>query len=63
MVWGGITLEDHTDLCVTANSSLTAVGCQDVILRAIVRPYADAVGPEFLLMQDIAWPHECVGNS
>ncbi|KAJ8375922.1 hypothetical protein SKAU_G00065020 [Synaphobranchus kaupii] len=57
MVWGGISLEGRTDLHVIANGTLTAVRYQDEILRAIVRPYAGAVSPGFLLVQDNAWPH------
>ncbi|KAI3352726.1 hypothetical protein L3Q82_019309, partial [Scortum barcoo] len=34
-----------------------AVGYRDEILRPLVRPYAGAVGPGFLLMQDNARPH------
>ncbi|KAJ8367800.1 hypothetical protein SKAU_G00078280 [Synaphobranchus kaupii] len=57
MVWGGISLEGRTDLHVIANGTLTAVRYRDEILRAIVRPYAGAVGPGFLLVQDNARPH------
>ncbi|KAL0148990.1 hypothetical protein M9458_055794, partial [Cirrhinus mrigala] len=51
MVWGGISLEGRTAFHVLARGSLTAV-------RPLVRPYAGAVGPGFLLMQDNARPHE-----
>uniref|UniRef100_A0A673ZBN2 Tc1-like transposase DDE domain-containing protein n=1 Tax=Salmo trutta TaxID=8032 RepID=A0A673ZBN2_SALTR len=37
--------------------SLTAIRYRDEILRPLVRPYAGAVGPGFLLMQDNARPH------
>ena len=50
-------MEGRTDLHVIANGSLTAVRYQDKILREIVRPYAGAVGPGFLLVQDNARPH------
>ena len=50
-------MEGRTDLHVIANSTLTAVRYQDEILRVIVRPYAGAVGPGFLLVQDNARPH------
>ncbi|KAL0147803.1 hypothetical protein M9458_056880 [Cirrhinus mrigala] len=46
MVWGGISLE-----------GCTAIRYRDEILRPLVRPYAGAVGPGFLLMQDNARPH------
>ncbi|KAL0152051.1 hypothetical protein M9458_052655 [Cirrhinus mrigala] len=57
MVWGGISLEGRTALHVLARGSLTAIRYQDEILRPLVRPYAGAVGPGFLLMQDNARPH------
>lgn len=57
MVWGGISLEGRTALHVLARGSLTATGYRDEILRPIVRPYAGAVGPGFLLMHDNARPH------
>ncbi|KAI4883548.1 hypothetical protein NFI96_026922, partial [Prochilodus magdalenae] len=56
-VWGGISLEGRTALHVLARGSLTAVRYRDEILRPFVRPYAGAVGPGFLLMQDNARPH------
>lgn len=40
-----------------ATGSLTAIRYRDEILRHLVRPYAGAVGPGFLLMQDNARPH------
>uniref|UniRef100_A0AAR2JSC2 Tc1-like transposase DDE domain-containing protein n=1 Tax=Pygocentrus nattereri TaxID=42514 RepID=A0AAR2JSC2_PYGNA len=39
------------------SGSLTAIRYRDEILRPLVRPYAGAVGPGFLLMQDNARPH------
>ncbi|KAL0151962.1 hypothetical protein M9458_052738 [Cirrhinus mrigala] len=57
MVWGSISLEGHTALHVLARGSLTAIRYRDEILRPLVRPYAGAVGPGFLLMQDNARPH------
>ena len=50
MVWGGISLEGCTDLYV--NLTLPADRSRDEILTVIVRPYADAVGSGFLLVQD-----------
>ena len=50
-------MEGRTYLHVIANGTLTAVRYRDEILRAIVRPYAGAVGPGFLLVQDNARPH------
>uniref|UniRef100_A0A8C7PP95 Voltage-dependent calcium channel protein TPC1 n=1 Tax=Oncorhynchus mykiss TaxID=8022 RepID=A0A8C7PP95_ONCMY len=57
MVWGGISLGGRTALHVIARGSLTAIRYRDEILRPLVRPYAGAVGPGFLLMQDNARPH------
>uniref|UniRef100_A0A8C8HEY5 Carbohydrate sulfotransferase n=1 Tax=Oncorhynchus tshawytscha TaxID=74940 RepID=A0A8C8HEY5_ONCTS len=57
MVWGGISLGGRTALRVLARGSLTAIRYRDEILRPLVRPYAGAVGPGFLLMQDNARPH------
>ncbi|CAJ0963082.1 unnamed protein product [Ranitomeya imitator] len=57
IVWGGISLEGHTALHVLARGSVTAIRYRDEILRPLVRPYAGAVGPRFLLMQDNARPH------
>ncbi|KAI4882748.1 hypothetical protein NFI96_008749 [Prochilodus magdalenae] len=42
---------------IPAGGSLTAIRYRDEILRPLVRPYAGAVGPGFLLMQDNARPH------
>ena len=36
-IWGGISLEGHTDHHGIANGTMTAVRYQDEILRAIVR--------------------------
>nr|ABV31711.1 transposase [Salmo salar] len=57
MVWGGISLGGRTALHVLARGSLTAIRYRDEILRPLVRPYAGAVGPGFLLMQYNARPH------
>ncbi|KAI4904895.1 hypothetical protein NFI96_009961 [Prochilodus magdalenae] len=57
MVWGGIFLEGRTDLYRLDNGSLTAIRYQDEILGPVVRPYAGAVGPGFLLVHNNAWPH------
>ena len=57
MVWGGISMEGHTDLYRLDNGTLTAIRYRDEILGPIVRPYAGAVGPGFLLVHDNARPH------
>lgn len=55
MVCGEICLTGYTELHMPANSTLTAVRYQDKI--HIVKPYAGAVGPGLLLVQDNARPH------
>ncbi|KAI4888574.1 hypothetical protein NFI96_004052 [Prochilodus magdalenae] len=57
MVWGGISLEGHTDLYRLDHGTLTAIRYQDEILGPVVRPYAGAVGPGFLLVHNNARPH------
>ena len=39
------------------NGTVTEVRCRDEILHPIVRPYAGAIGPAFILMDDNARPH------
>ena len=50
-------MEGRTDLYVVNRRTMTAIRYRDEILRPIVRPYAGAVGPGFLLMHDNARPH------
>ena len=57
MVWGGISVQGKTDLHLFRNGTLTAVRYRDEILDPVVRPYAGAIGPEFILMDDNARPH------
>ena len=47
-------MEGCTDLYRLHNGTLTAIRYRDEI---IVRPYAGAVGPGFLLVHDNAWSH------
>ncbi|KAI4894176.1 hypothetical protein NFI96_002720 [Prochilodus magdalenae] len=57
MVWEGISLEGRTDLYRLDNGTLTVIRYRDEILGPVVRPYAGAVGPGFLLVHNNAWPH------
>jgi hypothetical protein len=57
MIWGGISMQGKTDLHVFQNSTVTGVRYRDEILHPIVRPYAGAIGPDFILMDDNARPH------
>ena len=54
MVWGGICLAGRTD--VFDQGTLTALRYRDDILAPNVRPFAGAVGDNFILMQDNSRP-------
>ncbi|KFM56938.1 Major facilitator superfamily domain-containing protein 4, partial [Stegodyphus mimosarum] len=59
MVWAGISLRYRTDLHIfKRGSSLTAVRYRDEVLEIVVRLYAAAVGPAFVLMDDNARLHK-----
>ena len=53
----GISMEGPTDLYRLHNGTLTAIKYRDEILGPIVRPYAGAVCPGFLLVHNNAQPH------
>uniref|UniRef100_A0AAY5KQT2 Transposase Tc1-like domain-containing protein n=1 Tax=Esox lucius TaxID=8010 RepID=A0AAY5KQT2_ESOLU len=56
--WHPVLLTDEsTDFHVLFNGTLTAVRYRDEMLRPIIRLYAGAVGPGFLLVCNNAWPH------
>lgn len=57
IVWGGITLNDRTDLVVIRNGSLTAQRCVNEVLDVQVRHRAEAEGDNFIFMHDGARPH------
>lgn len=57
MVWGGITLDGRTALHVFENGGVTARRYIDEILEPIVIPFANQIGPNFILQQDNARPH------
>ena len=57
MVWAGINVDEKTDLYVVENRTLTAVRYCNEILDQFVTPYAGAIGPDFILMDDHACPH------
>ena len=48
MVWGGISYECRTDLTVINGGTLTALRNRDEILDPIVRPFAGAIGDNFI---------------
>ncbi|GFW60685.1 transposable element Tcb2 transposase [Trichonephila clavipes] len=57
LVWAGISLGGHTDLHVFHGETVTGLRYRDEILDPYVRPYAAAIGNEFILMDDNARPH------
>lgn len=57
MVWAGISTEARTDLYVIPRGSLTAERYIEEILQDYVVPYAQFIGPNFILMHDNARPH------
>ena len=58
MVWAGISAQGKTNLHVIDNGTLTmALRYVNEILDVYVRPYADAVGENFILMDDNARAH------
>ena len=56
-VWGGITSDTRTELVVLRNETMTAQTYLNRVLAPIVRPMAEAIGPEFVLVDDNARPH------
>ncbi|GFV37497.1 transposable element Tcb2 transposase [Trichonephila clavipes] len=57
LVWAGISLGGHTDLHVFHGGTVTGLRYRDEILDPYVRPYATAIGNDFILMDDNARPH------
>lgn len=54
MVWEGTGVNGKTNLHIVDNSTLTTESYCCEILYVHVRPYAGAVVPDFILMQDNA---------
>ncbi|GFT56807.1 transposable element Tcb2 transposase [Trichonephila clavipes] len=57
LVWAGISLGGHTDLHVFHGGTVTGLRYRDDTLDPYVRPYAAAIGNDFILMDDNARPH------
>ena len=57
MVWAGISAQGKRDLHVIDNGTLTALRYVNEILDVYVRPYAGAVGENFILTDDNARAH------
>ena len=63
MVWAGISAQGKTDLHVFDNGTLMAERNINEILDVHVRPYAGAIGPDFILKDDNARAHRaCITN-
>ncbi|GFX73711.1 uncharacterized protein TNCV_4290271 [Trichonephila clavipes] len=52
LVWAVISLGGHTDLHVFHGGTVTGLRYRDEILDPYVRPYAAAIGNDFILMDD-----------
>ena len=57
MVWVGISRGGRTYLHIVMRGMMTGVRHRDEILDVYVRPYAGAIGPQFILMDDNARRH------
>ncbi|GFX12229.1 transposable element Tcb2 transposase [Trichonephila clavipes] len=57
LVYGGISIDGHTDPYIIRDGPLTARRYRDEILRPIVVPYAAAIEDDFILMDDNCRPH------
>ena len=57
IIWGGISPAGPTDVVPIRNGAVNAIQYRDAILHPVVRPYAGAGGPDFILMDDNARPH------
>ena len=57
MVCAGISRGGRTDLHIVMRGLMTGVRYRDDTMDVCVRPYAGAIGPLFILMDDNARPH------
>ncbi|GFW95775.1 transposable element Tcb2 transposase [Trichonephila clavipes] len=57
LVYGGISIDGHTDIYIIRDRPLTTRRCRDEILRPIVVRYTAAIGDDFILMDDNCRPH------
>ena len=57
MLWRGNSMRERTQPYVINNGMLTALRYRDDFLDPIVRTYAGAIGPDFILMDDNARLH------
>ena len=57
MVWVGSSIERRTDLHIVNGGTMTAQRYRDDIIYPVVRPFAGAIGDDFIFMHDNARPH------
>ncbi|GFV70463.1 transposable element Tcb2 transposase [Trichonephila clavipes] len=57
LVYGGISIDGRTDPYIIRDGPPTAHRYRDEILRPIEVPYAEAIGNDFILMDDNCRPH------
>ncbi|GFT79212.1 transposable element Tcb2 transposase [Trichonephila clavipes] len=57
LVYGDFSIDGRKDLYIIRDGPLTAHRYRDEILRSIVVPYAEAIGDDFILMDDNCRPH------
>ncbi len=50
-------MDEGTDLVVIDGGALTAVRYQDEVLELVIRPFAGALGQDFVLMHNNAGSH------
>ena len=60
MVSADISMQGKTDLLIVQDGTLAAARHVNEILDVYVRPYAGAIGPNFILMDDNARPHRAL---
>ena len=60
MVWARIMQDTRTPLHVFDNGSMNAQRCRQEVVEPYVRLFRDAVGPEFLFMDDNAGEHRAL---
>ncbi|GFU23398.1 transposable element Tcb2 transposase [Trichonephila clavipes] len=58
LVWGGIMLNGRTELHIFDRRSVTGDRYCEEVLLPHVRVFRGAIGPDFILMDDNAWPHQ-----
>lgn len=56
MVWGGITLNNRTELHII-QGTLNGIRYRDDIIRGFVSDFRDNIGPQFVFLDDNARPH------